>query len=103
MSHGFADYSWPETWPLMKGPKLWVNIANTTHYTFSDVPTLLQLAGQDAAGLADLLGTIEPATMRKILVDYSTAWMKDVFAGNLGWPLLEEKFAKVEVVKRKNF
>lgn len=103
MSHGFADSSWPTTWPLLKGPKLWVNVANTTHYTFSDVPTLLQSAGQDAEGLADLLGTIEPATMRKVLVDYSTTWMKDVFEGKLEWPLLGEKFAEVVVVRRANF
>ena len=107
MSHGMADPSWWATWPLLKGPKLWLNVANTTHETFSDVPTLLQSAGQDATGLNGLLGTIEPAKMLKILVEYSTAWMSGAFAGRLEWPLRgagkPSEFAELEVVKRRDF
>ncbi|KFY01136.1 hypothetical protein V490_01065 [Pseudogymnoascus sp. VKM F-3557] len=106
MSHGMADESWPATWPLLKGPKLWVDIANTTHVTFSDVPTLLQAAGQDATELAGLLGTIEPDEMVRILVTYTTAWMKGAFAGKEGGPLLEGqepcKFPEASVVMKYN-
>ncbi|KFZ11970.1 hypothetical protein V502_07321 [Pseudogymnoascus sp. VKM F-4520 (FW-2644)] len=97
MSHGMADASWPAAWPLLKGPKLWVNVANTTHETFSDVPTLLQAAGQDTTALAGLLGTIDPGEMVRILVAYTTAWMEGLFRGEEGGPLLEGQ----EPVKRK--
>lgn len=107
MSHGMADESWPATWPLLKGPKLWVDIANTTHQTFSDVPTLLQAAGQDPAALAGVLGTIAPDEMAKILVAYTTAWMKGVFAGKIRGPLLQGKepgrFPKASPVMKANF
>jgi dienelactone hydrolase len=107
MSHGMADESWPATWPLLKGPKLWVDIANTTHETFSDVPTLLQAAGQDATELAGLLGTIAPHEMVRILVTYTTAWMKGAFAGKEGGPLLEGqkpcRFPEASVVMKENF
>ncbi|OBT48844.1 hypothetical protein VE00_00660 [Pseudogymnoascus sp. WSF 3629] len=107
MSHGMADESWPATWPLLKGPKLWVDIANTTHQTFSDVPTLLQSAGQDPAALADVLGTIAPDEMMRILVAYTTAWMKGVFAGKIREPLLQGKepgrFPKASPVMKANF
>ncbi|KFY36794.1 hypothetical protein V495_07605 [Pseudogymnoascus sp. VKM F-4514 (FW-929)] len=107
MSHGMADESWPETWPLLKGPKLWVDIANTTHVAFSDVPTLLQAAGQDATELAGLMGTIAPDEMVRILVAYTTAWMNGAFAGKEGGPLLHGqepcKFQEASVVMKDNF
>ncbi len=107
MSHGMADYSWPEAWPRLKGPKLWVNIANTTHATFTDVPILLQAAGQDLAATADLLGAIAPTEMLRILVAYTTAWMDGVFAGKIGGPLLEShqpsKFPEATIIKTGNF
>jgi dienelactone hydrolase len=107
MNHGKADPSWPAAWPLLKGPKLWVTIANTTHQTFSDVPTLLQAAGQDTAALDGLLGTIPPAEMVRILVAYTTAWMNGAFAGKEGGPLLRGqepgKFPEVSTVMKGNF
>ena len=107
MSHGMADYSWPEAWPLLNGPKLWVDIANTTHETFSDVPTLLQAAGQDAGALAGVLGTIAPDEMMRIIVAYTTAWMNGVFTGKEGGPLLEgrepDRFPEASPVMKDNF
>ena len=106
MSHGFADSSWPAAWPLLKGPKLWVNIANATHETFSDVPTLLEAAGQNPAALAGLLGTIAPAEMVQILVAYTTAWLQGVFSGKEGGPLLQgqepDRFPEVSTVRKSN-
>jgi hypothetical protein len=107
MSHGNADSSWPAAWPLLKGPKLWVNVASTTHETFSDVPTLLQAAGQNTAALAGLLGTIAPAEMVRILVTYTTAWMNGAFTGTEGGPLLQGqepgKFPEVSTMMKGNF
>lgn len=105
MSHGMADSSWPAAWPLLKGQKLWLDIANTTHPTFSDVPTLLDASGQGTAALADLLGTIAPAEMVRILVAYTVAWMNGVFKGKVGGPLLEGRqpgrFPEVLTVKKQ--
>lgn len=107
MSHGKADASWPAAWPLLKGPKLWVDVANTTHESFSDVPTLFQAAGKDTEALAGLLGTIAPTEMVRILVAYTTAWMNGAFAGKEGGPLMQgqepDKFPEVSTIMKSNF
>ncbi|PVH80021.1 alpha/beta-hydrolase [Cadophora sp. DSE1049] len=107
MSHGHADYSWPEAWPFLKGPKLWVDIANTTHLTFSDGPTLFEASGQDPTAFGDFLGTIPPTRMVRILVEYSTAWMNGVFSGKIGGPLLDgqepDRFPEASVVMKENY
>ncbi|KAK0125689.1 hypothetical protein ONS96_009522 [Cadophora gregata f. sp. sojae] len=107
MSHGHADESWLAAWPFLKGPKLWIDIVNTTHLTFSDGPTLFEASGQDPAALGDFLGTIPPSRMVPILVEYSTAWMNGVFAGKVGGPLLDgqepEKFPEASVVLKDNY
>jgi dienelactone hydrolase len=107
MSHGMADDSWPAAWPLLTGPKLWVDIADTQHQTFSDIPTLLASAGQDPSALGDVLGTIPPAAMVKILTTYTTAWMNGVFKKKIGGPLLSgdspTQFPRVKTVRSTNF
>jgi dienelactone hydrolase len=107
MSHGMADDSWPEAWPLLTGPKLWVDIADTKHQTFSDIPTLLESAGQDPASLGEVLGTIPPANMVKILATYTTAWMNGVFKKKIGGLLLSgdepNPFPRVTTVRSANF
>jgi dienelactone hydrolase len=101
------DPTWLEAWPQLKGPKLILHIDNTTHATFTDVPTLLQASGQGTAAFANLLGTIEPAEMVRILVAYTTTWMKGVFIGKEGGPLLEGqkpgKFPEVLTLMKENF
>jgi dienelactone hydrolase len=108
MSHqDYADPSWLAAWPQLKGPKLAVYVANTTHYTFSDMPTLLQAAGQSTEPFADLLGTIAPAEMVRILTAYTTAWMDGAFTGKEGGPLLQGKepgkFPEVSTMMKGNF
>jgi len=107
MSHGHADDTWPEAWPFLKGPKLWVDVANTTHLSFSDGATLFEASGQDPTALGELLGTIPSTRMVKILVAYSTAWMNSVFAGKIGGPLLDgqepERFPEASIVLKDNF
>ncbi|KAL5353622.1 hypothetical protein ACLOAV_001659 [Pseudogymnoascus australis] len=83
------DGTFIELPPPSGGAKLWVDIANTTHQTFSDVPALLRASGQDPAALAGMFGTIDSVVMLRILVAYTTAWMDGVFAGKVGGPLLE--------------
>ena len=102
-----TDPTWLAAWPKLKGPKLWVTIANTTHESFLDASTLLQTAGQDMSAFAGLLGTIAPAEIVQILAAYTTAWMNGVFKGKVGGPLLEgqepDRFPEVLTVMKNNF
>lgn len=99
--------SWQRAWPQMEGPKMYVKVADTTHQTFSDVPMLFEADGQDLAPYADLLGTIPPAKMVRLLTAYTTAWMNGAFKGKVGGPLLEghelDKFPEVEILRKGNF
>ncbi|CAO2652078.1 Nn.00g003610.m01.CDS01 [Neocucurbitaria sp. VM-36] len=102
-----TDPSWLTAWPQLKGPKLWVTVANTTHMSFSDALTLLQAAGQDMAVFEDLLGTIEPAEIVRTLAAYTAAWMKGTFTGKVGGPLLQGqepgRYPEVSTVMKSNF
>jgi predicted dienelactone hydrolase len=107
MSHqNYADPSWMAAWPRLKGPKMAVYVANTTHYTFSDIPSLFQAAGQSAEPFTHLLGTIAPGEMVRILTAYTTAWMKGVFKARDGELLLlwqePGKFPQVSTLMRGN-
>ena len=74
-----TDYSWVADWEQLKGPKLWATVPNTTHESFSDISTLLQAAGQSTPALNDLLGTIAPAELVRIMTAYTTVWMNGAF------------------------
>lgn len=102
-----TDPSWLAAWPQLKGPKLWVSVAKTTHESFLDALTLLQAAGQNTAAFAGLLGTIAPAEIVRILAVYTTAWMNGAFRGKIGGPLLQGqepgRFPEVSTVMKSNF
>lgn len=85
------DPTWTAAWQLLKGPKLWVEVANTTHETFADIPTLLKAAGQDTPELADLLGTIAPDELVRILTTSTVAWMNRAFSEKKGDMMSGEK------------
>ncbi|KAI7332975.1 hypothetical protein KC315_g4392 [Hortaea werneckii] len=68
--------NWPGAWSQLEGPKLAFRIANTTHQSFSDAPTLFGAAGQDLKRFADLLGTIPPEEMVRLLICYTTEWAR---------------------------
>jgi len=108
MAHqDYAGADWLAAWQQLKGPKLALYIANTTHYTFSDMPTLFQAAGQSTEPFADLLGTIAPAEMVRILTAYTTAWMNGAFSGDQGGELLQHQepgeFPEVATMMKGNF
>ncbi|KAJ5141270.1 uncharacterized protein N7443_010761 [Penicillium atrosanguineum] len=108
MSHkNTTDPTWLAAWPQLKGAKLVVHVANTTHETFTDVATLFQAAGQSTAPFADLLGTIAPAEMIRILTAYTTAWMNRAFTGKEGGALLQgqepSNFPEVSIMMKDNF
>jgi dienelactone hydrolase len=97
-----TDPSWVAAWPHLKGPKLWIEIANTTHESFSDAGTLVKAAGMDLAALEGLLGTIDPGELVGILAAYTKVWMDGVFGEKVSSALLEWKgmgrFPEVEIV-----
>ncbi|GAB1738031.1 hypothetical protein NU219Hw_g2539t1 [Hortaea werneckii] len=68
--------NWPRAWSQLEGPKLAIRIANTTHQSFSDAPTLFQAAGQNLKPFAGLLGTIPPDEMVSLLTWYTTEWTR---------------------------
>ncbi|KAF2671637.1 hypothetical protein BT63DRAFT_175996 [Microthyrium microscopicum] len=102
-----GDPTWLAMWPQILAAKLIVRVGNTTHQTFSDVPTLLEAAGQSTKPLADVLGTIDPAQMVRIVIAYTTEWMNGAFAGKEGGALLKgqepDKFPEVSITLRANF
>ncbi|KAK3375746.1 PAF acetylhydrolase [Lasiosphaeria ovina] len=102
-----TDASWLAAWPQLKGPKIVLRVANTTHQSFSDVPSLIVAAGLSTAPFADVVGAIEPAQMVRLLTAYTTAWMDGAFKGREGGPLLQGKepgrFPEVSVLMKENF
>jgi hypothetical protein len=99
--------TWLVLWPLLKEPKPWVEVANTTYMIFPNTHTLLQAARQDMAVFADLLGTIEPAKLVRVLTAYTTGWTNGAFTNKVGGPLLQgqelSRFSEVSIVSEINF
>jgi dienelactone hydrolase len=94
-------------WRQTYGPKLWTQIADLQHTGFLDMMTMLKAAGQNPAQVLEILGTIDPDELNRILVAYTTEWMNGAFAGKIGGALLEgeqpDRFPDVSVVKKENF
>lgn len=93
--------NWLAMWPQLKGPKLWVDLQNATHQTFSDAPTLFQAAGQDLTAFEDLLGTIEPAEMVQFLAASTATWMTGALTGKVDGRL--GKSPEISTVMKDNF
>jgi dienelactone hydrolase len=102
-----AKPDWMDAWPQIQGPTLWLEIANTTHQSFTDAIFLGQASGEDSSALLELVGTIEPERMLRIVADYTAEWMNGVFAGNLSGGLFdgqEQKvYPEVKTVSRSGF
>ncbi|KAF2734642.1 hypothetical protein EJ04DRAFT_493098 [Polyplosphaeria fusca] len=101
-----TDSTWVDAWPQLKGPKLWIEVANTTHQSFADMLGLLQVYGVDTTPFADLLGTIAPKKLARILAKYTAAWMNGVFTGKRG-PLLRKqephRFPEVSIKRKSGY
>jgi dienelactone hydrolase len=99
--------SWAAIWRELKGPKLWIEVANLFHEGMVDLPTLIHAAGQDTKALTDVFGTIAPAESVRILAAYATEWMNGTFTGEVGGPLLQGQepdiFPEVSTVRKENF
>ncbi|KAF2018091.1 hypothetical protein BU24DRAFT_164724 [Aaosphaeria arxii CBS 175.79] len=102
-----TDPTWVAAWTKLNGPKLWLEVADTKHMSFSDALMLLDAAGQAPADLMEQLGSIEAAELLRILAVYTTEWMNAAFAGKIGGPLLEGlepgRFPGVEIKRKDNY
>ena len=78
---GDADSSWFDFWANLRGLKLDIMLANSLHYTFSDVPIVLETLGivPNATLAANLLVTdMNGSRALKIVTTYITAFFDRV-------------------------
>jgi predicted dienelactone hydrolase len=102
-----TDPTWVDAWPQLKGPKMWIEVANTTHESFTDALALTKAAGLDSVALEGLLGTIEAGELVRVMSTYTAEWMKGALDGDLGEILLgnceAETFDEVKIIRRDGF
>jgi hypothetical protein len=98
---------WRKIWPELRGPKLWMKVANVSHEGMTDFPTMIQAAGPGTGIPADLFGTTAPIECIRILTAYTTEWMNGAFAGKVGGTLLlgheSDRLPEVSTVLKENF
>ena len=88
---GDADGSWYDFWANLRGWKVDVMLANSLHYTFSDVPIILETLGivPNATLAANLQITdLDGSRALKIVTTYVTAFM-DMVLKHKSSPLLQ--------------
>jgi pimeloyl-ACP methyl ester carboxylesterase len=65
-----TDPSWAEFWPSLRGWKLELELAQSQHYTFSDLPFLLKLLGvpvQDIPAIKTRVGALDGSKALEIV------------------------------------
>ncbi|KAF1932133.1 uncharacterized protein M421DRAFT_416860 [Didymella exigua CBS 183.55] len=88
-----TDPSWNSIWPNLTGWKKEFEVKQTAHYSFSDLPLVVEtlgLQGQLPEEAGQLLGTIEGSRMMNLTVSYVTHFLDfvlknksdSVFRGN---------------------
>ena len=88
---GDADSSWLDIWPKLRGWKLDIILANSLHYTFSDLPIVLETLGiaPNATTLNNLQITdLNGSRALKIVTTYVTAFF-DMVLKHKSSPLLQ--------------
>jgi hypothetical protein len=73
-----SDISWEDTWQNLKGWKLGLMLKESGHGTFSDLPLLVKVLGMRPflpPDALDLIGTIDGARAREIIVTYVTTFI----------------------------
>ena len=77
----FNDASWGEIWPHVLGWKRELKLAGSQHYTFSDLPILVETLGLTerlSPELAMMVGTLDGARSLEIVSAYIVAFMNFV-------------------------
>lgn len=73
-----TDPSWKTMWPKLRSWKKEIEVRQSAHYSFSDLPTLMTALGLGSAqvpAIGDLLGTIEGKRMMQLTVAHVVAFL----------------------------
>lgn len=73
-----TDPSWKTIWPKLRSWKKEIEVRKSAHYSFSDLPLLLQalgVGGESLPGVEVLLGSIEGRRMMQLTVAYVVAFL----------------------------
>jgi pimeloyl-ACP methyl ester carboxylesterase len=79
-----TDSSWGEIWPKLTGWKREMMLADSAHYTFSDLPDLVDVIGirdELPSEVGQLLGTIDGKRALDIVTIYVTSFFDFVLKG----------------------
>jgi hypothetical protein len=79
-----TDPSWKTIWPHLTGWKKELEVRNTAHYSFSDLPLVISALGLDGklpAEVGGLLGSIEGRRMTKLTTTYVATFLDMVLKG----------------------
>jgi dienelactone hydrolase len=79
-----TDSSWGEIWPKLTGWKREMTLADSAHYTFSDLPDLVDVLGikdELPSEVGQLLGTIDGKRALDIVTIYVTSFFDFVLKG----------------------
>lgn len=82
-----TDPSWKSIWPNLKGWKREFEVKKSAHYSFSDLPLVMEtlgLQGHLPQEVGQLLGTIEGTRMMNLTVSYVTAFLDLVLKNKSG-------------------
>jgi dienelactone hydrolase len=74
----YEAVTWAEFWTKQRGPKLWLNLKDSTHHTFTDfaplVPQVAPIIGQSSSWIIAEIGTINGQRAVAIERAYIRAW-----------------------------
>ncbi|KAH3970154.1 1-alkyl-2-acetylglycerophosphocholine esterase [Parastagonospora nodorum] len=96
-----TDPSWKAIWPKLTGRKKEFEVKKTAHYSFSDLPRIVDVLGfQDMlpAEVGEVLGTLEGGRMMDIVATYAVAFLDMVFKSGSG-EVLEGEFPEVVIAE----
>jgi len=83
-----TDITWGKFWPHLRSWRLQLNLAESEHYTYSDLPILVHVLNITNPLLKGMIGTINGARALEVQHVYVSAFLDYVFNGNLD-PVLQ--------------
>ncbi|RDA82792.1 hypothetical protein CP532_6864 [Ophiocordyceps camponoti-leonardi (nom. inval.)] len=96
--------NWPEFYDRLRGPRMELEVANTTHLSFMDIPLLLtavEVTSGQRAVLEHALGIIHGRLLRRTLTGILTASLDFVFKRDPeGAEMIADEWCAVRVVRR---
>lgn len=84
-NHGAQDKTWPEVFPKLRQSRFEMEVANTTHGSFTDFPILIDSLGLPEAArgaVAALIGAVSAKHMDKTVKSVMVAFSELVFKQN---------------------